>query len=132
MQDILAANNYVNQSFTNVSSTGSSATGTPWCINQLPNTGVYAWMVIPNGTVTSVTAELFGSIDGANWFLMDTITQNDTPGAANSIFWTGWNSTTGEIRWVKDRPVGYLRIDPITVNGGGSVTGTFSLFEPNR
>ena len=122
----------VNQSFTNLSSTTSGTQGQPFCIDMISQSGVYAWQVVPTGTISSVSANLMGSVDGANWFQLDTMNQGDTAGYANGIAYTGWSSTVGEMRWVAGRPVLYLRIDPVTINGGGSVTGSFCFFDPNR
>jgi hypothetical protein len=122
----------MNQSFTNLSATVSGTTGQEFCIDMISQSGVYAWQVVPNGTIVSVTANLMGSLDGANWFQLDTMSQNDTAGYANGIAYTGWSSTAGEMRWVTGRPCLYLRIDPIAINGGGTVTGSFCFFDPNR
>lgn len=130
--NILSATFELCQSFTNLSSTTSGTQGVPFNIDMISQSGVYAWQVVPTGTITSVTANLMGSVDGANWFQIDTMNQSDTAGYSNGIAYTGWSSTLGEMRWVTGRPVLYLRIDPVTINGGGTVTGAFCFFDPNR
>ena len=122
----------MNQSFTNLSSVASGVTGVPFCIDMISNGGVYAWQVVPSGTVNSISANLMGSCDGSNWFQMDTMNQNDTAGWANNIAYSGWSSSAGEMRWVFGRPVLYIRIDPVSINGGGTVTGSFCFFDPNK
>ena len=98
MQDLKSAiPGYPNQCFNGVSSATSATQGTPFIIEMCSNTGNYAWQVTPTGTVTSATVNLMGSLDGVNWYQLDTMNQGDTAGAANGISYTGWNSTSGEL-----------------------------------
>ena len=136
--DILAATTYVIVSATNVGSATLTTTGTPFCISELNNNGNYCWQVVPTGTIVSVTANLMASVDGVNWYILDTMNQGDTAGSGAWGKWTGWNASAvgnvsaGEMRWVMQSQANYLRIDVATVNGGGTVTGSFAVFEANR
>jgi hypothetical protein len=136
--DIKAATSSINVSAMNIGAATAGTTGQAFLISQLNNNGNVTWQIIPTGVVMSVTANLVGSIDGVNFFVLDTLTQSDTVGNADGNYWTGWNSAAsggvaaGELRFVVDQRVNYLRIDVVTVNGGGTVTGTFSVFEADR
>lgn len=70
---------------------------------------LYAWQVVFTGTPTSITVNLEGSIDGTNWFTIDTS-----------------SATTSGLKFVVDKPVEYLRcnISAYVVN---SSTATCSL-----
>ena len=135
MQDIKSATTCVNQSLTNAAATQQ---GVPFCIMELPNTGNYSWAAQPTGTVTTVTMNLMGSIDGNSWYILDTMVQTDTLGSTNQTYYTGWQTTAtanyaaGELRTVGFRQVNFLRIDLTVISGGGSVNAQFSVFEPDR
>ncbi len=134
-QDIRSATTCVNQSLTNAA---AAQLGVPFCIMELPNTGNYSWAAQPSGTVTTVTMNLMGSIDGINWYILDTMAQGDTAGSTNQTFYTGWQTTAtanyaaGELRTMQYRQVNFLRIDLTVLTGGGQVNAQFSVFEPDR
>src|SRR5277367_5270848 len=98
--------NSINVSAMNIATGTSSTTGQAFCISELDNNGMYCWQIGPTGAVTSVNANLMGSIDGVNWFILDTINQADTAGSGAWGKWTGWLGTAtgdvsaGEMRWV--------------------------------
>ena len=136
--DIVSATSSINVSAMNIGSATAGTNGQGFCVSELNHDPNYCWQIVPTGSIVSVTANLMGSIDGVSWFVLDTITQNDTRGQTNWGAWTGWSATAvggaaaGEMRWLLQLQVNYLRIDVTTVNGGGTVTGTFSVFEANR
>jgi hypothetical protein len=123
--DIIPAMNYVNTLTLAQSATGY---GQPYNIANLPSNGNISWAVKPTGTVSTITLLLEGSLDGVNWYTLDTIAQGDTAGASG----TAWSGTAGELKWMTGRQVNYLRSNLTVISGGGSITAQFSLFEPNR
>ena len=130
-QNIQSAMLSVNQSLTNAA---SAQLGVPFCISELSCTDKYTWTAQPTGTVTTVTMTLMGSIDGVNWYILDTMAQGDTAGTNG----TGWQTTAtanyaaGELRWLSTKQVNFLRIDLTVLTGGGSVNAQFSTFESDR
>jgi hypothetical protein len=131
MQDIKSATLNLNQSLTNAAAT---TLGVPFCISQLSVSDKYSWAAQPTGTVTTVTMTLMGSLDGVFWYILDTMVQTDTAGANG----TGWQTTAtanyaaGELRWLANKQVNFLRIDLTVISGGGSVNAQFSTFESDR
>lgn len=61
-----------------------------------------AWCTVFSGTPSAITAKIQGSLDNSNWFDLDTST-----------------STSGELRFIIDKPVKFVRanITSYTVNG---------------
>lgn len=69
--------------------------------------GAFTWQIIITGAPTSITVNLEGSLDGTNWFQLDTYT-----GSANAM------------QHVVNKPVAYLRGNLVTLTGGSSPTVT--------
>lgn len=124
MQNIQTACNYVNTVLLNAS---GAATGTPFDLSDLPNTGTFTWSVqIASGTVTAATINFMGSIDGLNWYMLDQMLNTDTQ-------WSLSGNASGELRHIVNKPVKFVRIDVITLTGTSPVVNaSFALFEPNR
>ena len=69
----------------------------------------YAWEIIIAGNPNAVEVDLEGSIDGTNWFIIDTS-----------------YTTTKELRYVSDKQIAYVRANLITLEGGGYMTAMSS------
>jgi hypothetical protein len=67
----------------------------------------HTWNTVITGSPTTVSVTLEGSIDGTNWFVLDTST-----------------STSNEMRHVTNKPVTYLRANLGTLSGGSTPTVT--------
>jgi hypothetical protein len=67
----------------------------------------HTWNTVITGSPTTVSVTLEGSIDGTNWFVLDTST-----------------STSNEMRHVTNKPVTYLRANLGTLSGGAAPTVT--------
>ncbi len=136
MQNIQSGMLSINQSLTNAA---AAQQGVPFCISELSNNGRISWTAQPSGTVTTVTMILVGSIDGVNWYTIDTMTQADTASGSTSVNWNNaWNTTAtaslaaGELRALQVPQVNFLRIDLTVLTGGGTVNAQFSTFEADR
>jgi len=137
MQNIQSAMLSLNQSLTNAAAVQQ---GVPFCISELNNNGRYSWSAQPTGTVTTATMILVGSLDGVNWYIIDTMTQADTASAVTVV--NAWNNAwatsataslaAGELRYITAPQVNFLRIDLTVISGGGSVNAQFSVFEADR
>lgn len=75
----------------------------PFFGGTIPST--YSWDVIITGGPASISVTLEGSLDGVNWFVLDTST-----------------STSNALRHVVDKPVRYLRANLGTLTGGAAPT----------
>ncbi|PSH05131.1 MAG: hypothetical protein CXZ00_02960 [Acidobacteria bacterium] len=94
----------------------ATATGPGTAFKVQPASYSYTWTVVTGGTVTSATVNFEGSLDGSTWYVLDVASTSDT----------NWSS--GEMRHVVNKPTNYLRMNVVSIAGGGSLTGTFSLF----
>lgn len=70
----------------------------------------FTWQIVITGSPTSITANLEGSLDGTNWFQLDTYT-----GSANAM------------QHVANKPVAFIRGNLVTLTGGTSPTVTVQL-----
>ena len=70
----------------------------------------FTWQTITTGSPSGVSVNLEGSIDGANWVILDNST-----------------ATAGEIRCVVNYPMKFVRTNLATLTGGTAptVTGQF-------
>jgi hypothetical protein len=62
-----------------------------------------AWGKTVSGTVSSCVVALEGSIDGTNFFSLDSD-----------------NTTTASLKWVSDKPVFWIRANVTTLTGAGA------------
>jgi len=87
--------------------TGTGA-GTSFAVvprgNNAPRT--FAWDIIRSGTVSTLQVDIQGSLDGTNWFQLDTY---NTPGADT-------------LRFIVDKPVYAIRANLVILTGGGNIT----------
>ncbi len=67
----------------------------------------YAWEIIVEGSPDNVEVDLEGSIDGENWFIIDTS-----------------YTTSKEVRYVSDKQIAYVKANLITLEGGSNPTVT--------
>lgn len=73
----------------------------------LPLLRTFAWDVIVTGGPATLRVDIEGSLDGTNWFQLDTYT-----------------STASTLRFVVDKPVKYVRANLVTLTGGSSPSTT--------
>jgi hypothetical protein len=62
-----------------------------------------AWCKTVSGTVSTCTVNLEGSLDGTNFFQLDTD-----------------NTTAATLKWVSDKPVLWIRANVTTLTGAGA------------
>jgi len=72
----------------------------------------YAWEIIIAGNPSAVEVDLEGSIDGTNWFVIDTS-----------------YTITKELRYVSDKQIAYVRANLITLEGAGGYSTAMSVEE---
>lgn len=70
----------------------------------------HTWEIVVTGAPATVSITLQGSIDGTNWYTLDTST-----------------TTTSEMRHVVNKPVRFIRANLGTLTGGTSPTVTVRI-----
>lgn len=96
----------VGQVFTSLNAVAATGAGTGAIFSTGQFAGSYpamfTWQTIYTGTPTAINVNLEGSLDGTNWFTLDSST-----------------STASEMRHVVNKPIRFLRcnISSYTVNG---------------
>lgn len=73
----------------------------------------YTWSIVLAGTVSTIDIDLEGSLDGQNWFVVDSYT-----------------SITSTIRFVTDKTVCWLRAKLNAFTGVGDIFATVKIVSP--
>ncbi len=69
------------------------------------------WEIVITGAPTAIQVDLQGSLDGVNWYQIDT-----------------YNTVANTLRFVVDKRVRFVRANLITLTGGTSPTVTANIF----
>lgn len=101
---------YAQQIFVTKSLAAATATGAGTSSSSFGLLSKHSWHVIVTGSPASVTVNLEGTIDGSNWFTLDSST-----------------TTTSEMRHVVNKPVTQIRANLATLTGGSSPTVTVTI-----
>lgn len=115
---------YTGTPYTSLSAATAAGPGTVYAV--MPSPFSFTWTVATSGTVTAATVNFEGSICTAAqiaantagcWFQLDQAVNTDTQ----------WSS--GEMRHVVNKGINFIRLNLISISGGGSITGTIALFK---
>ncbi len=105
---------YTGTPYVSLNAASSTVPGTVYALQ--PSVYSYTWTVATGEPVTSATVNLEGSLDGSTWYVLDIASTSDS------------NWSAGEMRHVVNKPANYLRLNLVSIAGGGSITGKISLF----
>lgn len=67
-----------------------------------------------NADLSALTADLLASIDGTNFFKIDSMALADTFSAGAA---SGWVTHVGELRFLSSKPIKFLRVKLNTITG---------------
>jgi hypothetical protein len=99
--------------FTSLNAATATGAGSEFTASQAGDTrSGFTWTVVVTGSPTAVVVNLEGSIDGANWFTLDTC-----------------NATTSEMRHVINKDVVSLRANLATLTAGTAPTVTARIYK---
>jgi hypothetical protein len=105
---------YTGYPYASLNAANSAGPGTIYSVQ--PMMYSYTWTVAASGTISAATINFEGSLDGATWYMLDQAANTDA------------NWSAGEMRHVVNKPINFLRLNLVSIVGGGTVTGKISLF----